>query len=252
MSAPGSWRLEMTKTASELAYERLRRAIIDGEFQPGQHLTELSVAALFGISRTPVREAFFRLARDGLVRNTRGWGIEVVDPRQELTDIYHIREAMEGCAARLAADRGSAEEIARIVELAQASSDTDPADVETRARLNEEFHLAITGASHADRLQRLVSEYRELFASPRRLRRYTREETRLVVADHHRIAVAIRKRDADGAEAAMRAHLRRAYAGLLAGAPRDGVDVAAPPGPDAAPKTGPRKPRPSKRKRSSG
>jgi len=45
-----------------------------GEFQPGQHLTELSVAALFGISRTPVREAFFRLARDGLVRNTRGWG----------------------------------------------------------------------------------------------------------------------------------------------------------------------------------
>jgi len=119
-------------------------------------------------------------------------------------------------------------------------------------RLNEEFHLAITGASHAARLERLVSEYRELFASPRRLRRFTPEETRLAVADHHHIATAIRNRDADGAEAATRAHLRRAYAGLLAGAPRDGVDVAAPSGPDAVPTTGPGKPRPGKRKRSSG
>jgi DNA-binding GntR family transcriptional regulator len=150
------------------------------------------------------------------VRGTRGWGIEVVDPRQELTDIYHIREALEGRAARLAAQRGSAEEIARIVELAQASTDTDPADVETRARLNEEFHLAITAASHAERLVRLVSEYRELFASPRRLRRFTLEETRLAVADHHHIARAIFNRDADAAEAATRAHLRRAYAALAA------------------------------------
>jgi DNA-binding GntR family transcriptional regulator len=262
MSAPGSWRLEMAKTASELAYERLRQAIIDGEFQPGQHLTELSVAALFGISRTPVREAFFRLARDGLVRSARGWGIEVVDPRQELTDIYHIREALEGRAARLAADRGTAEEIARIVALAQASSDTDPADVETRARLNEEFHLAITGASHAARLERLVSEYRELFASPRRLRHYTPEETRLAVADHHHIAMAIRNRDADGAEAAMRAHLRRAYAALLVAATRENVvaapfdKVAEPLAPDAsaddAPTARPDKPRPSKRKRGPG
>jgi DNA-binding GntR family transcriptional regulator len=214
VSAPESWRLEMAKTASELAYERLRQAIIDGEFEPGKRLTELSVAALFGISRTPVREAFFRLERDGLVRGSRGWGIEVVDPQQELTDIYHIREALEGRAARLAAERGSADELARIVRLAQASTDTDPADVETRARLNEEFHLAITAASHAQRLERLVGEYRELFASPRRLRRFTPEETRLAVADHHLIARAIQHRDADAAEAATRAHLRRAYPGL--------------------------------------
>jgi DNA-binding GntR family transcriptional regulator len=210
----------MAKTASELAYERLRQAIIDGEFEPGKRLTELSVAALFGISRTPIREAFFRLERDGLVRGTRGWGIEVVDPRQELTDIYHIREALEGRAARLAAERGSDEEIARIVALAQASADTDPKDVETRARLNEEFHLAITAASHAERLQRLVSEYRELFASPRRLRRLTIEETRRAVDDHRHIARAIARRDAEAAEAAVRSHLHHAYGALVAAAPR--------------------------------
>ncbi len=250
MSARESWRLEMTKTASELAYERLRKAIIDGEFEPGKRLTELGIAALFGISRTPIREAFFRLERDGLVRSSRGWGIEVVDPQQELTDIYHIREAMEGRAARLAAERGSAEEIARIVELAQASSETDPADVETRARLNEEFHLAITAASHAQRLERLVSEYRELFASPRRLRCFTPEETRLAVADHHHIAQAIGNRDADGAEAATRAHLRRAYASLWAAAPRANDSDPIPS--DAAAVTRAEKGRTHKRKRGPG
>ncbi len=233
MSAQGSWRLETAKTASALAYDRLRQAIIDSEFEPGERLTELGIAALLGISRTPVREAFARLARDGLVRSTRGWGIEVVDPREELTDIYHIRESMEGCAARLAAARGTADEIQRIVDLARASQDADPADVETRARLNEEFHLAITTASHAPRLQRLVSEYRDLFASPRRLKRFSAEETQEAIADHSRVATAIRDRDADGAEAAMRLHLRRAYADLLTTAQRDNVVAAKLPGSDA-------------------
>jgi DNA-binding GntR family transcriptional regulator len=228
MNAPGTWRLEMAKTASELAYERLRQAIIDGEFEPGKRLTELSIAALFGISRTPIREAFFRLERDGLVRGTRGWGIEVVDPRQELTDIYHIREALEGRAARLAAGRGSDEEIARIVALAQASADTDPNDVDTRARLNEEFHLAVTAASHAERLQRLVGEYRELFASPRRLRQLTIEETRRAVDDHRLIADAIQRRDAEAAEAAVRLHLHHAYGAIVAATPPTDLPAQAP------------------------
>ena len=243
MNAPGTWRLEMTKTASELAYERLRQAIVDGEFEPGKRLTELGIAALFGISRTPIREAFFRLERDGLVRSARGWGIEVVDPRQELTDIYHIREALEGRAARLAAERGTDEEIARIVELALASANTDPEDVETRARLNEEFHLAITTASHAERLRRLVGEYRELFASPRRLRRFSPEETRRAVDDHRLIAQAIERRDADAAEEAVRLHLHHAYGAVAAAAAPAAAAAEAPVPAD--------KPRIAKRKRGS-
>lgn len=227
MGAADKWRIETVKTAGIQAYNRLRRAIIEGELGPGERLTELGVAELLGVSRTPVREAFARLARDGLVKSTRGWGIEVVDPRQELTDIYHVREAMEGRAARLAAMRGTSAEIVAIAALAQASLDADPEDVETRARLNEEFHLAITRAAHAPRIERLVGEYRELFASPRSLRRYTPDETRQIIADHQAIADSIRARDPDAAEAAMRTHLRRAYAALLDTPAPDNV-VAAP------------------------
>jgi DNA-binding GntR family transcriptional regulator len=215
MTPSRDWRLETPKTAATLAYERLREAVIDGEFAPGQRLTELGIAGLLGISRTPVREAFARLARDGLVRSTRGWGIEVVDPREELTDIYQIREAIEGCAARLAATRASPAEIDGIVALARASAEADLEDFDLRAQLNEAFHLAITTASHAPRLERLVGEYRDLFASPRRLKRFSPDEARDAIDDHRRIAAAIAQRLPDAAEAAIRGHLRRAYAGLL-------------------------------------
>ena len=212
---PLSLKIEARESNSTLAYERLRQAIIRGEFQPGERLTEVTTAGMLGVSRTPVREAFARLTMDGLMRAAESGGMEVVDPRQELTDIYHIREAVEGCAARLAAMRGTAAELDHILALASASRRTDRGDVKTRARLNDEFHMAVAEASHAPRVERLVSDYRELFVSPRILRRYTADETEKALKDHERIARAIHARDGDGAERAVRDHLRRAYSVLL-------------------------------------
>lgn len=213
-SASDTWRITPPKTTSEQAYQRLRRAIIDGEFAPGERLTEVAVAASFGISRTPVREAFARLTKDGLLRNSRGAGVEVMDPTLELVDIYSIREAIEGCAARLAALRATDAEMLGIERLAEASRTADSEDVETRARLNLEFHLAIAKAAHAPRVERLVSDYRELFASPRSLQHYSPSKTRAVIDDHARIAAAIRARDPEAAERAVREHLRQAYGDL--------------------------------------
>jgi len=227
MTSANPWRIQTPKTNSAQAYERLRRAIIEGEFKTGERLTEAAVAELLGVSRTPVREAFARLTKDGLVRNTKGAGIEVVDPRQEFVDIYYIREMIEGCAARLAAMRASAEQIARIEALAQASRDTDPADVEARATLNTQFHLTISAAANAPRLDRLISDYRELFASPHILKAYSPSETRKAVDDHAHIAEAIAQRDPDGAEKAMRDHLRGAYAMLLKASDEDAAEAAA-------------------------
>lgn len=222
-----AWQIAPPKRAAALAYDRLRRAIIDGEFKPGARLTETATAQLLGISRTPVREAFARLAKDGLVRNSRGAGIEVVDPAQELLDIYFIREAVEGCAARLAAMRASAAEVAAIEAAAAASRRLDPGEVEERARLNRAFHLLVAAAGHAPRVERLVSDYRELFSSARTLRSYSASETRAMQRDHARIAEAIARRDPGAAEAAMRDHLRRAYDLVLrtaaAGDPGPGV-----------------------------
>ncbi len=213
------WQIEPPKRAAALAYDRLRRAIIGGEFQPGERLTETAVAQRLGISRTPVREAFARLAKDGLLRNSRGVGSEVVDPGQELLDIYFIREAIEGCAARLAAMRATPAEVAAIVAAAEASRRLDPGAVEERARLNRDFHLLVAAAGRAPRLERLVSDYRELFSSARTLRTYSASETRAMQRDHTQVAAAIARHDPEAAEAAIRAHLRRAYALVLKTSP---------------------------------
>jgi DNA-binding GntR family transcriptional regulator len=203
-----SWALETNKTSAEQAYDRLRRAITDGDLAPAERLTEARIAALLGVSRTPVREAFARLVKDGLLCPAPRGGVVVVDPRDEFIEIFHLREAIEGCAARLAAMRGDAAEKASIMALAAEGKAAARADVQARARLNEAFHLAVAQAAHAPRVAQLVSNYQALFASPLILKSYSPQETGAAKAAHMRIARAIRDGDADAAEVAMRGHLR--------------------------------------------
>jgi DNA-binding GntR family transcriptional regulator len=202
------WRLHAPRSNATLAYDRLRTAIVSGQFEPGQRITEVGIASRLGVSRTPVREAFLRLVTDGLLRSSLAGGIEVVDPREESDDIQMLREAVEGCAARLAATRATEDEITLIIDLAAQTSKADPAHLAARARLNEHFHLAIAAAAHAPRVERLVRDYRSLFASPERLGRLPGGKIKRLLTAHLGIAEAIRRQDPDDAEAKMRQHLR--------------------------------------------
>jgi len=208
--AADEWALETTRTSAALAYERLKRAIAEGDLAPGERLAESRIATLLGVSRTPVREAFGRLVKDGLLCTVPRGGVVVADPRQEFIEIFHLREAIEGCAARLAAMRASAEEKAGIMALAEEGKAAQLSDVQARARLNEAFHLGVAHAAHAPRVAELVRNYQALFASPLILKTYSLRETGAAKAAHMRIARAIRDGDAEAAEAAMRAHLRAA------------------------------------------
>jgi DNA-binding GntR family transcriptional regulator len=225
-----SWALETSKTSAVQAYERLKRAIADGDLAPGERLAEARIATRLGVSRTPVREAFARLVKDGLLTLAPRGGVVVVDPRDEFIEIFHLREAIEGCAARLAALRATAQEKAGIMALAEAGKAAPPSDVQARARLNEAFHLGVARAAHAPRVAELVSNYQSLFASPLILRGYSLQETGVAKAAHMRIARAIHKGDAEAAEAAMRGHLRASGAAAMKAAlarlPRGDVDVA--------------------------
>ena len=201
------WRLHQPRSNSELSYERLRQAIVSGQFEPGQRLTETGVADLLGVSRTPVREAFLRLANEGLLRDGPS-GVAVVDPWGELADIQLLRQAVEGCAARLAAQRATEEEVALISDVALQTSKADPAALAARAKLNERFHLAIAAAAHSPRVERLVRDYRSLFGSPERLRGVQGARLKRLLATHLAIAEAIAQRDCQAAEDRMRQHIR--------------------------------------------
>ncbi|MCF1466136.1 GntR family transcriptional regulator [Agrobacterium vitis] len=96
-----------TKTLRELALEKVRDAIISGYFKPGDRLVERDLCAQLGVSRTVVREVLRHLESEGLVSNPQSKGpmVALLDV-DEARQIYEIRAALEGMAARLCAERG--------------------------------------------------------------------------------------------------------------------------------------------------
>src|SRR4051794_34839107 len=93
--------------------DRLRSMIVSGELLPGHPLLQIQLSERLGVSRTPLREAFRILERDGLVRVSNGnQTVEVTEMTPtEITEIYQIREALDGLAARLLASTGMTAEV---------------------------------------------------------------------------------------------------------------------------------------------
>src|SRR5919106_225467 len=88
--------------------EGVRRAIIEGEYSPGQPLSEIALASQFQVSRTPVREAFKQLEIEGLIEVRPRVGTFVRSPsRREIIELFELKEMLEGMAARLLAARRS-------------------------------------------------------------------------------------------------------------------------------------------------
>src|SRR3712207_246614 len=97
--------------------QEMRRRIISGEIPADEALSELTLADEFGVSRTPVREAFKQLQTEGLVEIRPRVGAFVTTPsRREITELFEMKELLEGAAARLLAQRGRVPELDRLEE----------------------------------------------------------------------------------------------------------------------------------------
>src|SRR3546814_2061320 len=105
----------MPASRADQAYEGLRAAIGEGRLRPGDRGRETALAAELGISRTPIREALQRLARDGLVRLDARNGARIVELSLDaIQELYDLREILEGSTARLAALGASANNLQRL------------------------------------------------------------------------------------------------------------------------------------------
>ncbi len=106
-----------SRTLRELAVERLRDAILDGQFGPGERLVERVLCDRLGVSRTVVREALRHLEAEGLVDVVpqRGPAVARLDGAQA-AQIYEIRASLEALAARAAAERATPADVARLTE----------------------------------------------------------------------------------------------------------------------------------------
>src|SRR5690606_9984578 len=107
-AARGGARGDDPRRAHEI-YDRLRGDIVHGVLRPNEPLIETELAEQLGVSRTPIRESLQRLASDGLIVYRRRRWYVYEHTADEIREMYEIRAAQEGYAARLAAERGTAE-----------------------------------------------------------------------------------------------------------------------------------------------
>ena len=196
-------------------HQRLYELILDGTLPPGSRLKEIELAARFGLSRTPVREALRKLETQGLATHTRNKGMVVaaLEP-QAVAELYAMREALEGTAAALAARQASDVEIAVLGELVEADR-AHVADAAHMARSNRAFHAAVHAAARNRYLTKAIQALHEAMALLGPTTLATAARARQSLDEHAAIVSALVERDAAGADAAARAHVRSAFAERL-------------------------------------
>ena len=203
----------MNGAMKDAIVSQLRQEIAAGIIPFGEKLSEARLAQRFGVSRMPVREALKELEASGFVaiEHRRGTFVRRLS-RPEILDLYEVREAVECMAARLCANRGSNEIIVLLGEVMFAMADAaERGDGEGYSAIDERLHeLIMQGAGNgplADYYRLLMQQLHRGLLSLIVTRREGRMERSL--AEHRAIVSAIRARDAQAAEAAMRTHVQQ-------------------------------------------
>jgi DNA-binding GntR family transcriptional regulator len=207
----GEGKCMMRESLSDQAYAIIKTDILTCVFEPGQQIAQPHLAERYGIGETPIREALVRLAQERLVEPVPRYGY-VVTPISYSTvvDIYEVRLLLETAAARMAAVRGSTEELDRIVASQQFdySADDRESYLEFLAR-NSNFHTLIAIASGNERLVDINTRLHDESTRVFHLGLQLEDKVEDMRQEHLELAEAIRDRDADRAENMMHSHIAR-------------------------------------------
>jgi DNA-binding GntR family transcriptional regulator len=183
--------------------------ILDMQLRPFQELSEARLAAEFGVSRTPVREALARLARRGLVEILPQRGT-IVSPLSEalIAKSRFIREALERPLARLAAEKLTPEIASQLMrEVALQQTFANLSDDQSFLASDERFHALIAKAAGFESIWDDVREAKFHMDRVRRLSLLSQEHMFFIVREHEEILEQLKARDADGAEQSITVHL---------------------------------------------
>ncbi|WPZ32584.1 GntR family transcriptional regulator [Thalassobaculum sp. OXR-137] len=223
----GTARRERGSSQSLKALLGIRELVFSGEVGPGVRLSEVTLSGRLGISRTPIRAALAQLDQEGVVETipSGGYTVRGFTPA-DVADAIELRGALEGMAARLAAERGVPPARLQAMHTLLAELDAlvaDPAQTDFQAYIarNGEFHEHLHALSGSETIRRELERAMRLpFAGPNAFISAQEEmpEVRasLVVAQaqHRAIVNAIELREGARAEALAREHARLARANL--------------------------------------
>lgn len=187
----------------------LERDILSGDLAPGERLDETRLAARFGVSRTPVREALLQLASGGLVEmRPRQGAVVAAMTVQQLLQMFEVMAEMEALCARLAARRMTAAERQALASLHETCG--EPArsgDVDGYYAVNRSFHELIYSGARNDYLEDQTRGLRNRLSSYRRFQLNHPGRIARSRSEHGEVVAAVVAGDADRAADAMRSHV---------------------------------------------
>lgn len=201
----------------ERIYRRLRGAIQRGEFSPGTRLVEQRLAEDLGVSRTPVREALYRLEREGLVTKIPHRGIIVRDhDPEELMEVLELRGLLEGYAASLAAKRADQELFDELEGILRASEEAiQRGDIDRVIELNTDFHETLYRRCGNRRLFELIKDLRDQFYRFRVCILKLPGMPERSIRDHHEMIELMRRGESEAVEEFVREHISKGKERLL-------------------------------------
>lgn len=205
------------ETKSDLAYEAIRKSITDGQYLPGEKVGISEVARQLTTSDIPVREAMQRLQAEGFLEYTPHIGFRVTRPDfHKYTDVYDVRQLLEGEAAARAAEKIKPESLAELKALHEkmrlASTDGDS---NSFSDLNYAFHAAIFAACGNPALVRQIEQAGAIYPRTRAIFVMFPQRLASALREHREIIRNLERRDREGTRRAYLHHMAEGYALLL-------------------------------------
>jgi DNA-binding GntR family transcriptional regulator len=195
---------------AEQVYLRLKDDIFEFRLTPGDRFTETKMAERYDVSRTPLRDALYRLQREGYleVAFRGGWQVRNLDFRY-FDDLYDLRIVLETVAleriCRTPADSGELEELKRIWLVAKPEREQDGRRV---SQLDERFHASLVSAAGNAEMSRVHAELTEKLRILRRLDFTEEERVHATYEQHSEILQLVLRRDYAESAMLLRSHIQ--------------------------------------------
>jgi DNA-binding GntR family transcriptional regulator len=194
-------------------YDDLRNAILSGRLNPAERLTEEHLAETLGVSRTPVREALYKLESEGLIEplETRGF-IVSTDSIEEVKELFEIRAILEGYTLRVISQKITARDIEQLGGIIEKAEDAfERRQMSEVFEWNTLFHDTLHGmVAEKRQLCRLIVSMRENVLRYRRDTLHSRAGAKRTIEGHKKILLALGLKDPDLCEKTMRGHINQA------------------------------------------
>ena len=189
--------------------DELEQDIVTGSLRPGERLDEQTLAARFGVSRTPIREALMQLASAGLVelQPRRGAFVASLSLR-EVIERFEVMAALEGACGALAARRLTEVESMRLLEAHEACGrEARSGDADAYYYANERFHQVLYDASHNVYLAEQTRQLHDRLKPYRRLQLRALSRVAASLAEHQAVVDAVLAGDGERAERVLKDHI---------------------------------------------